>query len=190
MLYVQYVKITWSVTLTHHFLLCMVSFVYTYLGCFCCWLIIVLWLLMSIYLIVTGTYCCVSVCVLCLMVQNIGILYECPGQINIKRIAIMQGSINIGFAVVLIISIMRGEQYTQYRESSIECVSTFGGILYLGFFVTTVCGTFFALISLNSWKNGELACSSGLFVGELTYLCFICISFVIFLAIICVSKRN
>ena len=125
-----------------------------------------------------------------MMVQNVGILYECPGQINIKRIAIAQGSINIGFAVVFTISTMIGEQYAPYRESSTECVSTFGGILYLGFLMTTLGGFLFALISFDSWKNGELVCSSALFVGELTYLCFICISFVLFLAIIFMSKRN
>ena len=40
---------------------CGIFCLYVYLGCFCCWLIIVLWLLMSIYLIVTGTYCYMSV---------------------------------------------------------------------------------------------------------------------------------
>ena len=117
-----------------------------------------------------------------MMVLNIGILYDCPGRVAIKQLAILQGSINIIFTVILTFSIVTGHpEYHSWQES----LATFGGVLYVMLFGTILGGILFVVASFDAWRSGKLICSDALFGGELTYVCFICTSFVSLCAIFC-----
>ena len=73
-------------------------------------------------------------------------------------------------------------EYHSWQES----LATFGGVLYVMLFCAFLVGILFVVGAFDAWRSGKLICSDALFGGELTYVCFICTSFVLLFVSFCI----
>ena len=112
-----------------------------------------------------------------------GMLYDCPSDINgITRSSVVaHGSISITVVVMLMLYIVVSACYKDREPGClVDCTSHLCLFSVLsGFFAGTS-----VMLSFGQWRKGEYICSDTLFVGELTYICYICVAFILFNAVV------
>lgn len=89
----------------------------------------------------------------------------------IKYFAIAHGSCNIGFVVMLTLTMVTGK--IDGKES---CFGTCSAILYVLSFGYGLYMAINVLVSFGAWRSGDFICSSALYLGELIYFCVVCLS--------------